>query len=187
MKYALALMMTGFAAVAAAQDADMNIPLEVRNMTMDDPRAKTYEPIDAPGLDASVIQAAMAKPPEPCVNLTATPRPLPNGDDQYPPRACTDMDYTQPYREAAAQATARPMPQATPLATNVQVQGGGVPMDLNALQMQRLGELDAMQGRPINMQYASTLGYMQGYTNGQQRRTQAPSRAGGNFGGFGRY
>ena len=55
-------------------------------------------------------------------------------------------------------------------------------MDLNVQQMRRLGELDAMQGRPINMNNDNNLGYLQGYTEGQQRKTRAP----GGFGGFGR-
>jgi hypothetical protein len=58
---------------------------------------------------------------------------------------------------------------------------------MNTLQMQRLGQLDAMQGRPVNMQNASVLGYMQGYVQGQQMRMQTlPERGrGGSFGGFG--
>lgn len=52
--------------------------------------------------------------------------------------------------------------------------------DLNVRQLMRLGELDAMQGKPLNMSHSSDLGYLQGYTNGQIKRQQ-----GGN-GGFGR-
>ena len=183
---ALMLVLAGLAGVAWAQDDD--IPLEVRNMKRNDPRAAQYEPTDGPGIPPEVIAEAMAKPPEPCRDLTATPRPLPNGDDLYPEIPCKGVDYTQSYAETAAQATAQPAPKQpqniVQPAPDVQVQGGGVRMDLNTLQMQRLGELDAMQGKAINMQYASTLGYMQGYTAGQQRRMNVPGQPRRGFGGY---
>lgn len=186
MRMILALMMAGLAGQVWAQSGEPDIPLELRDMQENDPRARNYEPVDAPGIDPAAIAAALAKPPEPCVDLTAVPRLLPNGNDQYPVIACRAIDYTQPFAEAQATA-ARPV-AVRPVAQPMQVQqalpvADGRPMDLNTLQMQRLGQLDAMQGMPINMRYASTLGYMQGYTAGQKMRLQPQ---GGGFGGFAR-
>lgn len=54
-------------------------------------------------------------------------------------------------------------------------EAGGIQTNYNNLQLARLGELDAMQGHPLNMKYADDLGYLQGYTRGQQRRAQGPA------------
>jgi hypothetical protein len=188
MKFALALMMVGCSALAVAQD-NAGIPPELLNMDGNDPRAKQYEPTHVPGLEDYVIPTEAPPPPKPCLDLSATPRTLPNGEDEYPTKVCVPVDYTKSYDEDPQPVA----PQGTPVQASAAARQVGppvegdpaVPMDLNTLQMQRLGELDAMQGRPLSMQYATSLGYMQGYVSGQKRRMQAPTRPnGGGFRGF---
>ncbi|RYG59004.1 MAG: hypothetical protein EON60_11740 [Alphaproteobacteria bacterium] len=146
-------------------------------------------------LQAAQMVRAMAEPMV-CADLTATPTPLPNGDYQYPVVPCSSLNVVAPLGvpvRAGQGAAARP---ATPAAAQAPV---GVPqvgegsrlqapavadsVDFNTLQMKRLGTFDAMQGRPLNMNHASNLGYVQGYTEGQQRRMMPQS---GGFGGFNR-
>lgn len=49
-------------------------------------------------------------------------------------------------------------------------EAGGIHTDYTNQAAVRLGELDALQGRPLNMSYAENLGYLQGYTRGQKTR-----------------
>ncbi len=52
----------------------------------------------------------------------------------------------------------------------VEDEAGGIRQDFNGQQMRRVGELDARQGRPLNMLYANDLNYLQGYTDCQKQR-----------------
>ncbi|TKW60545.1 MAG: hypothetical protein DI628_06485 [Blastochloris viridis] len=47
---------------------------------------------------------------------------------------------------------------------------GGTLTNYNGRELERLGELDAMQGRPLNMDRASDVNYLKGYTRGSERR-----------------
>lgn len=47
---------------------------------------------------------------------------------------------------------------------------GGAPTTYKDRQMERLGELDALQGKPLNMNYAQNLSYLKGYTQGNERK-----------------
>jgi len=47
---------------------------------------------------------------------------------------------------------------------------GGTLTNYNGRELERLGELDAMQGRPLNMDRASDVNYLKGYTRGNERR-----------------
>lgn len=60
--------------------------------------------------------------------------------------------------------------------TAVEEEVGGIRQDFNGQQLRRLGELDAMQGKALNMLYADDLGYLQGYTQGQKKRQAVPGR-----------
>ncbi|RYG59890.1 MAG: hypothetical protein EON60_09020 [Alphaproteobacteria bacterium] len=140
-------------------------------------------------LKAAQMARQMAEPMV-CANLTATPTPLPNGDYQYPVVPCSSLNVLAPLGVPmrAGQAPARPA--AVPVGVP-QVGAGSVlqtpavadSVDLNTLQMKRLGTFDALQGRPLNMNHASNLGYVQGYTEGQQRRMMPQGRG---FGGYNR-
>jgi len=50
--------------------------------------------------------------------------------------------------------------------------------EYNYKQFRRLGELDAQQGKPMNMKYAGNLGYLKGYTEGQDARLKRGATAG---------
>lgn len=136
--------------------------------------------------------------PQTCADLSATPTPLPNGDMQFPMIPCKQADYKQPLGEPAqaepeVPVVPRPVVKPEqPLPTLDELEQGGAPeandsVNYNNLQMMRLGELDARQGRPLNMSHADDLFYMKGYTKGQDQRLN--SRQPGGFGGvsgFGR-
>lgn len=130
-----------------------------------------------------------------CADLTATPTPLANGDMQYPTKPCRGIEVDVAPDEPTVRDAVPDVVPAMPTRAGTPVTGNPViqptlqapqpiaVQDLNVLQMKRLGQLDAMQGRPINMQNASNLGYLQGYTDGQRMRMQTP---GGGFGGYNR-
>jgi hypothetical protein len=50
----------------------------------------------------------------------------------------------------------------------------------NYKESMRLGQMDAVQGKAMNMKYASNLGYLKGYTKGQE--DMAKNGGGGGFG-----
>jgi hypothetical protein len=47
---------------------------------------------------------------------------------------------------------------------------GGTMTNYNGRELERLGELDAMQGKPLNMDRADDVNYVRGYTKGNERR-----------------
>jgi hypothetical protein len=158
--------------------------------------ATSSVPNDIDAADVAAIQIAIAAQTAArhdmvCANLAAQPTPLPNGDFQYPVVPCSTLNITAPLgvpvkageRPAAAatqRRTGSVIPQPTANADGSPLTAGTMTMDMNALQYKRLGHLDAIQGRPLNMNYANSLGYMQGYTEGQQQR-MSPQ---GGFGGI---
>lgn len=148
----------------------------------------------------AVLAQDEEQPPQPvfeatqCADLTATPTRLPNGDDQYPVIPCKPVDYMTPPPPAEPEEQAVPKPQPKAPVTLEELEQGTVPqaaaeeqMDYNNLQMRRLGDMDARQGKPINMNYGGNLYYLQGYTQGQKERLKAPGANGfGGVQGFGR-
>ncbi|PZP40339.1 MAG: hypothetical protein DI585_01300 [Pseudomonas fluorescens] len=56
---------------------------------------------------------------------------------------------------------------------------GGIQTQYNNREMVKVGQFDALQGRPVNMQYANNLEYLQGYTQGQKIRAEQNGGAGG--------
>lgn len=47
---------------------------------------------------------------------------------------------------------------------------GGTMTQYSGRELERLGELDAMQGKPLNMERAGDVNYVRGYTRGNERR-----------------
>ncbi len=47
---------------------------------------------------------------------------------------------------------------------------GSVMTNYSGRELERLGELDAMQGKPLNMERAGDVNYVRGYTRGNERR-----------------
>ncbi len=121
-------------------------------------------------------------------------------DFKLPPSpACVAADYSHSYgpiidyeaatRPAAAAPATPAAPAAVPQVQRPQptgpVLGAGEGMDLydleagtggsatqyNGRELERLGQLDAMQGKPLNMDHASDINYVRGYTKGNERRT----------------
>ncbi len=184
------LATTASAAESATQDEGPLMPLTT-------PDAQGFPADISPEDKADIVRASqiaksMAEPMV-CANLAAQPTPLPNGDFQYPVVPCVSLNITAPLgvpvpegsRPAATtpqQPSARPV-QAPQIGGGSAIQQPAVATDIdfNTLQMKRLGALDAMQGRPLNMNHASNLGYVQGYTEGQQKRAMPQ---GGGFGGI---
>ena len=190
------LMLLGMAAHAQelADKALPRVPVDENGMPL------SLSAAERRALVNEMKAGAMMSEPMVCADLSATPVALANGDFQYPVKPCKKIDVSTAPDPAS-------LPQEQPrsvqsVRANAPVQaGGGSPVqpqavmndggqagaaatgNLNMLQMKRYGELDAMQGRPINMNYANNLGYIQGYTEGQARRMRGPQ---GGFGGFNR-
>lgn len=114
-----------------------------------------------------------------------------------PSAACVGPDYASSlgpiidYEALAKKALPTAKPVAAPLATPPQrprpegpLLGAGEGVDMYDLeagtggatttykdrQLERLGELDALQGKPLNMEHAQSLSYLKGYTQGNERR-----------------
>ncbi len=186
-------MMAAIALNAHAQDglatqSEPVVPLDENGIPLAAPAQVRNEILE------NIRKAKARMVPAVCADLTATPTPLPNGDMQFPVIPCKNVDMRIGPDTAQPQPTAPvARPQTAPAAVSAPVRAGqgtnlresgpvaSTGPDLNVLQMRRLGQLDAMQGRPINMGNASNLGSMQGYTEGQQRRMQGPT---GGFGGM---
>lgn len=94
------------------------------------------------------------------------------------------IDYSQPVetKPVTAQpdmpaAVPRPKPTGPLLGAgegldlyDLEAGTGGAPTQYTHRQMERLGELDALQGKPLNMNRAGDLNYLKGYTRGNERR-----------------
>jgi len=153
-----------------------------------DPADGTMAPIEGDQLPPRVFEATV------CADLGAEPTALPNGDFQYPTKPCKRVDYTTPPppepKPVAVPVVAPPLLDDLEQGTSAEQVAEPVPeqrYDYNQLQMMRLGELDARQGKPINMNHGGNLYYLQGYTKGQQERLNAPAGRGfGGMQGFGR-
>lgn len=96
------------------------------------------------------------------------------------------IDYNAALRKVEAAATAVPAPAAIPERPkpagpvlgagegvdlyDLEAGTGGTMTNYSGRELERLGELDAMQGKPLNMERASDVNYLRGYTKGQERR-----------------
>lgn len=182
------------AAAPAAPTDDFDLPIRAENPM--NPAPSEIDPQDMADLEwsASVFRSLRAMTPTVCANLAVQPTPLPNGDFQYPLIPCGNLNVNAPLGAAVKQGSgpAETAPSRRPVPVQPQAGAGSAieapavanDIDFNTLQMKRLGALDAMQGRPLNMNHASNLGYIQGYTEGQQRRMAPQGQRG--FGGYNR-